>query len=250
MTYFDLPIDELLKIKVITTNKSDEYLTETPATINILTEKEIELLNFNSLKEILEYAGLSSINGEGNFFTTTTIRGNTLVNYNTNTLLLIDGVPLTNPYHGSFDLQAIPVSSIKRLEIVKGSNSVLYGSNAINGVINVITKSSADEKLKASGKVNYGSFNTIYLGTAISKTTNDFQFNIFTDILSSSGEELSYNDELGNTLSFNKKYKGLSLVSNLKYKDLKLHIQYYNRAEPIVRTREFQHYFLTPPDTA
>ena len=77
------------------------------------------MLNFNTLEEVLEYSvGLASVNSEASVYTTTTIRGNTLINYNTNTLLLVDGIPVFNAYHGSFDFYTVPLSSIKKIEIV------------------------------------------------------------------------------------------------------------------------------------
>ncbi|MEN8121736.1 MAG: TonB-dependent receptor [Bacteroidota bacterium] len=250
---FDLPIEDLLNIKIITSAKIPEKILETSTSIQVITKKEIQFLNFNTLQEVLEYAtGMSSINGEANFFTTTTIRGNTLVNYNTNTLLLFDGVPILNAYHGSFDFQAIPLSSIEKIEIVKGSNSVLYGTNAINAVINVISikKDNLDKNpVSLSGKLRYGSYNTLHGESSILYNNENVSFSLFTDLNYSDGEKLTFNDELGNILSFHKKYKGNSVATNLKYKGLTLHFQFYNRAEPAVRTREFNRMYTNVNDT-
>ena len=136
-----MSLEDLLNVEVVAASKKPELESEAPAVVQVITAREIAWLGFNTLEEVLEYGvGLSSINGEGNTFTTTTVRGNTFVNYQTNTLLLLDGVPIYRPYDGSFDFLAIPLSSIKQIEIVKGSNSVLYGSNAISAVIDIRTK--------------------------------------------------------------------------------------------------------------
>ncbi|HNW92390.1 MAG TPA: TonB-dependent receptor, partial [bacterium] len=55
-------------------------------------------------------------------------------------LVLIDGLPLQNPSGGGYDLNTIPLAAIERVEIVKGSASTLYGSAAMTGVINIITR--------------------------------------------------------------------------------------------------------------
>jgi outer membrane receptor for ferrienterochelin and colicin len=124
----NMSLDELLNVKVTSASKKSQSLLESPSAIEIITKEELEILKCNRLSECLEFAtGMSSVNGEGNIFSTTTIRGNTLVNYNTNTLLLVDGIPILNTYHGSFNLDMMPLSSIQRIEIVKGANSVLYG---------------------------------------------------------------------------------------------------------------------------
>ena len=246
----NLSFADLMKIEVFSSNKKSESIIETPAVINVVTAEDIKMLNFNTLEQVLEYSvGLASINGEGNVFTTTTIRGNTLVNYNTNTLLLYDGIPLFNAYHGSFDFQSIPLSSIDRIEIVKGSNSVLYGSNAVNGVINIISKKVKDDELIASGRIKYGSFNSLYSSASILKKNNDWTFSLFTDVTTNQGETLPFTDESGQQLDLKKKYKGISTASNISYKNLSLDLQYYNRNLPGVRTRGFSTAYSSTSDT-
>jgi outer membrane cobalamin receptor len=80
--------------------------------------------------------------------------------------LLVDGIPISSPYHGQLDLNSLPVAAIDRIEIVKGASSLMYGANAMGGVINIITK-------KSNGKPNYsfsgemGSGQTNRLATTI-----------------------------------------------------------------------------------
>ena len=249
---FNLSLEALMNIEVFSSNKKAENIIETPAVIDVITAEEIQLLNFNTLEQVLEYSvGLASVNGEGNVFTTTTIRGNTLVNYNTNTLLLYDGIPIFNAYHGSFDFQAIPLSSIERIEIVKGSNSVLYGSNAMNGVINIVSKKVAtneSEYQNVSARAKYGDFNTLYFNGAIITKRDDWEFNLFVDVLDSDGEFLPFKDENGNEMNLKKAYKGLSTVSKIAYKNMSLTMQYYNRDTPGVRTRAFKRIYTSSTD--
>ena len=135
---FSMSLEDLMQVDVQSVSKKEESILSSPSAINVMTKKEIELLRCDKLSECLEFAtGISSVNGEGNIFATSTIRGNTQVNYNTNTLFLVNGVPVYNSYHGSFNIDTIPVYSVERIEILKGSNSVLYGTNAINGAINI-----------------------------------------------------------------------------------------------------------------
>ncbi|EKU71451.1 hypothetical protein HMPREF9161_00136 [Selenomonas sp. F0473] len=68
-------------------------------------------------------------------------------------LVLMNGNPIS--WRGKYNLDAIPASSIERIEIVKGSGSVLYGSEAVSGVINIITKKQASNEVHA-GFGNYG----------------------------------------------------------------------------------------------
>jgi len=252
LNLFDLPFEEFLNIKITTSSKFSEKLLETPTPVYIVTEEDIQLLNFNTLQEVLEYInGMSSINGEANFFTTTTIRGNTLVNYNTNTLLLYDGIPIQDAYGGSFNFQAIPLSSIKKIEIIKGSNSVLYGSNAINAVINIIpkTQEQPNKEVSISGKLSLGSYSNLHAENAVTYRKDKLSFNFFMDLNYNEGEKLTYNDELGNELSFKKMYKGNAISSSLAYGDFKFHLQFFNRSELAVRTREFNRIYTNIDDT-
>ena len=61
---------------------------------------------------------------------------------NNNTVILLNGIPLADAsgVTGAFDVRLIPLEQIERIEIVKGAQSTLYGSNAVAGVINIITK--------------------------------------------------------------------------------------------------------------
>ncbi len=60
------------------------------------------------------------------------------------TLILVDGRPVAGRVDGTLDVDRIPVNDVERLEIVPGPSSALYGSDALGGVVNIITRRSAD----------------------------------------------------------------------------------------------------------
>ena len=92
-------------------------------------------------------------------------------------LFLIDGIPLNDPsaIGGAFDIRNLSLAGIQRIEILKGVQSTLYGSNAVSGVINIITNSDKAEGLKLSGQAEFASLNTqsqqLNLSYGIGKTT-------------------------------------------------------------------------------
>lgn len=76
-------------------------------------------------------------------------------------MVLIDGQRLNNAQQGSVDLSSIPLDAVDRIEVVKGGNSAMYGSEAVGGVINIITKSMArKDELDFSINGMYGTYNT------------------------------------------------------------------------------------------
>lgn len=76
------------------------------------------------------------------------------------TMILIDGVPLVGRSAGTMDLSRITVGNIDRIEVVKGASSALYGSEALAGVVNIITRKPTREGIEGNASYRYGSLNT------------------------------------------------------------------------------------------
>ncbi len=248
----ELSLKDLLNIQVVTSNKKAENILNTPAYVNVLTAEEIRDLNFNTLEEVLEFnVGLSTTSAEGNKFPSTTVRGNTITTYNVNTLLLFDGNPIYNPYHGSFNLATIPLSSIERIEIVKGSNSVLYGTNAINAVINIIPKKLEEDGHAIEGRIRGGSNLTGVANNAILFKEDDLRISTYIDGLTTKGQEYTYfNQNDGSQFQLQKNIVQRNLSSIIEYKGFKANILYTNiRDKPTENNQLDQFYHFSGADT-
>jgi vitamin B12 transporter len=96
------------------------------------------------------------------------------------TLILLDGIPVNDPsgVGGSFDLRLLPVDQVERVEILKGSQSTLYGTDAIAGVINIITKKKGDKRVSGFGTLSYGSYNTFKGNAGVAGSTEAIDYNL------------------------------------------------------------------------
>lgn len=121
------------------------------AVTTVITAEDIETTNSKTVAEALSYVpGIRVSTGAKNE-PDIQIHG---FSQNRN-LILIDGVPYYETYYGKLDLNQIPVDNIAKIEITKGGTSVLYGPNALGGVVNIITKK-ATEKPHADALLEIG----------------------------------------------------------------------------------------------
>lgn len=136
-------------------NLIDMIHTVMPSTI--ITRKTIEQMGSRRLDEVLkEQTGLAIVSdiGSGNRAVGLQMQG-----FDSGyTMILIDGQPMVGRNSGNFDLSRITVSNIERIEIIKGASSCLYGSEALAGVVNIVTRKNITQP-QALVAVRYGSFN-------------------------------------------------------------------------------------------
>ncbi len=143
---FELTLDELMNIEVETASKFSEKISETPAAVVVLTQKDIENRGYTSLSEILnDIPGFDISASHGNMTQLAYARGNRTGSFNERTMLMIDGIEANILYAQNMNISSdFPISSIKRVEIVYGPASAIYGPNVFSGIINIITKSASD----------------------------------------------------------------------------------------------------------
>ncbi len=149
----DTTFSKELNEVVVTATRNERKLGNVAVPVNIISQKTIQQAASVRLKDILqEQPGLFLTSGFG--------VGIQMQGLNPDyTLILIDGEPLVGRTSGVLDLNRVTTGNIKKIEIVKGPSSSLYGSEALAGVINIITDKTYDPKINAS--VRYGTYNTL-----------------------------------------------------------------------------------------
>jgi len=122
---------------IVTANKRRQSIQDSPNSVGVMTSRTIEEKNQVYLNEFLQQAsGVNFVGQQVN------IRGSSGFSYGAGSrvLFLVDGVPVMPGDSGDIKWDLVPASQIERVEIIKGAGSALYGSNALGGVINIITK--------------------------------------------------------------------------------------------------------------
>ncbi len=147
-------IEKILNEVVITATKTKRQLSTTTVPVTLIQTKDVKNTNALRLQGVLdESTGLNTVSSA--LGTGIQMQGLD-ADYS---LIMIDGVPIIGRLNGVLDLSRLSVSNIDHIEIVKGPSSVLFGSNALAGVVNIITKSPTDKKsLGLTAKA--GSFKT------------------------------------------------------------------------------------------
>ena len=143
---------------VITPSRIEEGLEETYRKVEVITQKDIEESGAKDVSEVLSDLPSVNISNYGGLGALKNIRMRGAVP--SQVLILMDGRPLNSPRDGEVDLSTVPLDNIERIEVMPGAASSLYGSQAMGGTINIITKSPPKSGQKLEFTTRFGSFQT------------------------------------------------------------------------------------------
>lgn len=194
---------------IVTATRNERTMGLLPMPVSLISKATIKSMGSLRLNDVLaEQTGLivvPQVNAQGN--------GIQLQGFNPDyTLILIDGEPIIGRYTGSLELSRIAVGNIKQIEIVKGPSSSLYGSDALAGVINIITERPSSNKFNFYTR--YGTNNTLDLNGDVSLINDRLGIYLFADRYSTDGYDLSP-DNFGKTVS---PFVNLTLNTKITYK--------------------------------
>ena len=168
---------------VITATRSEQKSKRVPVPVSTITAKEIKAAGFMRLDQVLgELNGAAVINNFGNGIQ---LRGLDPAY----TLILVDSEPVIGRNGGTYDLGKLPVGNIERIEVVRGPVSALYGSEALAGVINIITKKPPPGTSKEL-RLGYGSNQTYNVSGSLGFNSGKFSGQLFADGYRTNGFDL------------------------------------------------------------
>jgi outer membrane receptor for ferrienterochelin and colicins len=223
---------------VITATRTLRQLSSVPLAVTLISNKEIKKTGTTRLKNILqEQTGIVFVNDASGF------EGVQMQGLNAAyTLVLIDGVPLIGRSSGTLDLKRITVNNIKQIEIVKGPSSSLYGSEAIGGVINIITNTLNSDLSKGNFQYYFkgGKRNELDLNSSYVYKKNKVGITAGLNLNSSNGYDVSPNT-LGKTADPYASFTGNIGLNYAFDSTLQLHFsnRYYQQNQKVFANNNF-----------
>ena len=217
---------------IVTANKFPQKQSTTGKVITVITKDQIEKSGGKSVGELLnEQTGISVSGALNNLGANQTVylRGASAGR----TLILMDGIPVYDPSvnNNYFDLNLVSLNNVESIEICRGAQSTLYGSDAIAGVINIITiKKDVTKPFNIKVTASAGNYNTFRGNAQLYGKANKFSYNIRYERLVSDGFSSAYDST--KTKDFdNDAYNGDVASASLQYQltndlSLKTFIQY------------------------
>jgi iron complex outermembrane receptor protein len=186
---------------VVSAARTEQSTLTTPASITVITREQIDASGARHVAEVLRGQGGIQINdfyGDGSR-ASVGMRGFGET-AGSNTLVLVDGRRLNNPDIAAADLNSIALQDVERIEVVQGSAGVLFGDQAVGGVINIITRKPGASR--HSLKLSAGSYSTIdFHGMASQALQNGINYRVSLDLRESDNyrrhNEASYLNAFG-----------------------------------------------------
>lgn len=164
---FDLTIAAPLDVTVLVTPRQKEELTTAPGIVSVVTRSQIQSYGANNLHDILR--GVPGLMPLGMFVirdNQISVRGQHSSSIDRRQLLLVNSWPFRDASTGGFNAalyRGFPISAIERIEIIRSPGSVLHGTNAVSGVINIVTQENQDAGISVStGSFSYHNLEASY----------------------------------------------------------------------------------------
>lgn len=195
--YFQLEEDALnLNQVVVTSTRTQHYVKDVPIRTEVLTSKSIENKNAQTVYEALDGVPGIRVEQQCQFCNFSMVRMQGLGAEHTQ--VLIDGEPIYSGLAGVYGLQQIGTNDVERLEIVKGAGSALYGSSAVAGAINIISKEPTYDP-SVNADVQFGNFGYKSYNASASMRRNRVGLSVFgqrteMDAIDKTGEGLTRAD--------------------------------------------------------
>ncbi len=181
----EISLSDLLNIKVEVSSRHAETIAEAPSSVTAFSREEILRMGATSIEQVLShvpgfYVSSDTFHGRSARISVRGIRSA----FESSVLVLVDGRPVNDLFHGTVAIfnREMAIERVKRIEVIRGPGSALYGANAFAGVVNVVSE---DDTTYASGAAGYPN---VWRGAAsVAGQTGDLSGSFFAQGFSDSG---------------------------------------------------------------
>ncbi len=223
---------ELLNTKVTVASKSAESLNSAPGIITVVTRPEIEGFAAQNLGQVLNrVVGMALLSPDVFPNQSLVIRGQETTPYNNHVLVLLNGRPMRDPITGGLNgsfWNAFPIGVVEKLEIIRGPGSVLYGSCAYSGVVNIVTRTREEEGVGGQITLGTGSFQATQRSGHVQVRMGELKGIVGISQVRDLGAEASFTDYNGTLGSGRFFQRNLGLMAHLDYAGFSLNAYHGN----------------------
>ncbi|CAI8218316.1 MAG: Colicin I receptor [Cryomorphaceae bacterium] len=217
LTYFSfsqnqketIVFDRKLEEVTISATKTAKSIDKLPIPVMIISKKEIEEFGSSKLYDVIKrQTGIVSVT------TKTGTEGLQMQGLEASyTTILLDGFPIIGRSFGALDLNRIALVDVEKIEVIKGASSSLYGSNALGGVINLVSKKKLIDGVSTIFSLKHATHNTTNASLIYHYKKEHLQLSNSFDYYTSDGYDLIDSDKLSTV----NPYSNYTISSNLKY---------------------------------
>lgn len=222
-----LSLEDLLNIQVTSTSRREETQQLAPGVITVVTSQEIHQYGARHLRDVIDrLVGMQVLSSHQRPHNKTSIRGMNGAHQDGSVLILLNGRPIHDGTDGGFNFDiylGFPLEMVDHIEVIRGPGSVIYGTDAMAGVINIITKDAHKSINESIVDISVGSFNRKQIQLTTLMGGEDYSLNIGINSIRADGDSVSgvvdkdnivgtYDTgENSDNLVINGKYKGFTL---------------------------------------
>lgn len=182
-----LSLEQLLEIEVTGPTRDEQTFRLVPAAVSVFTHAEITAMGLDTLDQLVNFAPgyQSNRNGGSPTYAPFTSRARRISGSSSEILLLVDGQRISDPRTSGASniVPQFPLANVERVEFIRGPGSALYGSNAMQGVINVVTHSNQNKV-----GLEVGSFDHVALKLLNSQEIASYKINSYIEVQQDSGD--------------------------------------------------------------
>lgn len=190
-----LSLEQLLKIKVISASRKEESQHLAPGVITVISSQEIEQYGARHLRDVIDrLVGTQVLGSHQDFHSKTSMRAINSSHHEDTVLIMLNGRPVRQATDGGLNSDlyiGFPLDSIQHIEVIRGPGSVIYGTNAMAGVINIITKEGKSSAAQTKVSVGIGSFGNTQAKLNYLNGNDDYSLNIAFNHNSANGDSVN-----------------------------------------------------------